>query len=172
VSYTWGLFAPPTKVETENLQVISSMQADIAEIKRLLEIKSSPAGTNAPDVQRKANQELSSLIAEKDLDKKYPLGFAIFYSDGRKLLSYGKPTNSNVIFDPSTLIVTNKDKFVCLNLLPIRINGRLMDNIRDTCFGGNGPIIHAARVGNVGIDIESLGSSTEGAAWVIGVRPA
>ena len=79
---------------------------------------------------------------------------------------------SRISFDPSALAVTIKDKTVCLNVLPVTINGKMMINMQDTCFGGAGPIVHAVRVDDkVAIDIKSSRESAHGAAWIIGMKP-
>ncbi len=123
-------------------------------------------------------QSLEDFVAEKGFKNKYPLGYALFYSDGSQLLSYETSSAESAIrFDPSELKVTfkkapdGKGVMICLNLLPVRINGRMMTNFRDTCFGGANPIIHALRLGNVSIDIEYLAASPRGAAWIIGMTP-
>lgn len=115
---------------------------------------------------------LSQLLVAYGLEKKYPLGFAIFYSDGHKTtMSHGRSEYGGISFEPSTLIVTIKDKEVCLNVLPVAINGKLMTNIQDICFVGGGPVYHAAALDNkVAIDIEPLGESPHGAAWVVGMK--
>ncbi len=116
---------------------------------------------------------LDQIVKDHDLESKYPLGFAIFYADGHKFVNYGAQKQSgNISFDPSALTITFRDKFVCLDELPVRINGKIMSNFTNVCFGGNGPIIHAVRFGNLAaLDIEPLGESQQGLAWVIGMRP-
>lgn len=122
-------------------------------------------------------QSLKEFAAEKGFKNKYPLGYAIFYSDGNQLLSYETSADSAIRFDPSELKVTfekapdSKGFMVCLNLLPVRINGEMMTNFRNICFGGAKPIMHAVRLGNVSIDIEYLAASPRGAAWIIGMTP-
>ncbi len=120
---------------------------------------------------------LEDFVAEKGFKDKYPLGFALYYSDGKQLLSYGISTESAIRFDSSEIKVTfekapdGNGVVVCLNLLPVRINGKMLTNFRDNCFGGFNPILHAVRLGNVSIDIEYLASSPRGAAWIIGMTP-
>lgn len=116
---------------------------------------------------------LNKIVSDYDLKNKYPLGFAIFYSDGRKLLNYGEQQQTgNVSFDPSLLTITFIDnKTACLNSLPLRIDGKPVLNMSNVCFGGSGQIIHAVRVDKLAaIDLEPLGGSQQGLAWVIGVR--
>lgn len=113
----------------------------------------------------------------KGFASRYPLGFALFFSNGSQLLSYQAVANTRVRFDPSNLKVTfqrapdSKTMRVCLNLLPVSIDGKPMTNFRDVCFGGSEPIIHAVRIDNVSIDIEYLAATPRGAAWIIGMRP-
>jgi hypothetical protein len=121
-SYSWGLIAPPTKVESEHLKTAQETQADLQAIKRLLENKNTADAGRTLNGQKEAEHALDTFIGENNLDQKYPLGFAIFYSDGHKNLSYGKPFNSRISFDPSTLVVMAKDdKLACLNVLPVKL---------------------------------------------------
>jgi hypothetical protein len=114
---------------------------------------------------------LDDFVTSKGLKDKYPLGFAIFFSDGHKVLSSGSSEDSNISFDPSAVKLTLVQNAACLDVLPVRINGRLMTNFQNICFGGGGPVIHAVGLGSLAIDIETLGESPHGAAWVIGMRP-
>jgi hypothetical protein len=75
ISYTWGLFAPPTKVESEQTALLQ-------DIRKLLE------NLNP--------HELETFFESRGLEQKYPLGFALFYSDGRKNLYYGNPSRSGI----------------------------------------------------------------------------
>ena len=56
-----------------------------------------------------------------------------------------------------------------MNILPVRIRGMLVDYVRDICVR---QVMHVAKLGDVVIDIEPLASSSEGAAWVLGMKPA
>jgi hypothetical protein len=56
--------------------------------------------------------------------------------------------------------------------LPVRIKGKLLDNFRDNCVSHVAPGGHVARVGDVFLDIEPLAISSQGAAWVLGMKPA
>jgi hypothetical protein len=102
-------------------------------------------------------------------EQKYPLGFALFYSDGRKTLYYGKVSSGGISFDPSTLKVTRIGEFYCMNILPVRIRGKLLDNFKDNCVSHS---MHVAQIYDVYLDIEPLAISSEGAAWVLGMKPA
>jgi hypothetical protein len=115
---------------------------------------------------------IDQVISSHSLESKYPLGFAIFYADGHKIVHYGyQRQTGNVTFDPSSLRVTFDTKTVCLSQLPIRINDRLMSNVSNICIGGNGGIMHAVKLGDVALlDIEPLGNTLQGLAWVIGMR--
>jgi hypothetical protein len=124
--------------------------------------------------QKEASRVLDQLIDDHDLKNKYPLGFAIFYADGSKVLNYGTRGQSGKIsFDPSDMKVSFRgDKAVCVDQLPVRMDGILVSNFSNVCFGGNGSIIRAVKYANLAeIDIEPVGQSSEGLAWVIGMRP-
>lgn len=117
---------------------------------------------------------IRQFINRSGFEQKYPLGFAIFYSNGaQRTLHYvrSKQSVNGISFDPSILKVYRDGIWYCLNLLPIRINGSLMTNVRNICLGGNRGVMHAARVVDVQLDIEPLATSPEGAAWIIGMRP-
>jgi hypothetical protein len=146
----------------------NEVQTQLSDIKNLLENLNS----RIPDDRARGDQELAQFARERDLDGKYPLGFAIFYSDGHKILSYGKPNNGRISFAPSSLTLSAMGKFECLNVLPVSMDGRLMNNFTNLCFGWSGGVTHAARIDNVVIDIEPLGSTSEGLAWIIGMKPA
>jgi hypothetical protein len=115
-------------------------------------------------------QAIRTFTNQVGLEQKYPLGFPLFYSNGRKTLYYGRPSSSGISFDPSTLQVTRKDEYYCLNILPVRIRD-VMPNIRYSCFAGHG-VIHPLRLGDINLVIQPLATSTEGAAWVLGMKPA
>jgi hypothetical protein len=146
----------------------SGVQDQLSDIKQLLE----NINSRLTDARAHGDQEFTQLAHDRDLDSKYPLGFAIFYSDGHKILSYGKPGNGRISFDPSTLTISARGKFECLSVLPVSIDGRLMNNFTNLCFSGNGGVMHAARVGDTAIDIEPLGGTSEGLAWIIGMKQA
>jgi hypothetical protein len=115
-------------------------------------------------------QKLTNFITQEGFEQKYPIGFALFHSDGRKTLYYGRLARSGIIFDPSNLKVERKaDGFYCLNILPVKIGGRLLDNFKDMCVR---QVMHVAQIGDIFIDIEPLASSDEGLAWVIGMKSA
>jgi hypothetical protein len=125
---------------------------------------------------------LEDIIKRRDFPEKYPLGFAVFYATGVKVLHYGvwRPTpfmykidtKEGIYFDPSLVKVTLTDKTVCLDKLPFRTdNGDFPIHLSDVCFGGNGSIMHAVTFGKVAeLDIEPLGTSRQGLAWVVGLR--
>jgi hypothetical protein len=114
-------------------------------------------------------QAIKQFTDQAGFAQKYPLGFALFYSDGRKVLYYGKPNDGGISFDPSSLTVTRTHNTYCMNILPVRIRGKLLDNIRNVCVVN---ISHLARVDDVVLDIEVLAGSDEGAAWILGMKPA
>jgi hypothetical protein len=126
--------------------------------------------------QDKDQSRLEAFTRTHAFEVKYPLGFALFYSDGDKILSYVGPTTNNISFDPSNLVVTIEHhgvyEGVCLSVLPVAINGQPLSNFSNNCFAGVGQTMRAARIGSIEIDIEPLGTSAKGAAWVIGMKQA
>lgn len=122
-------------------------------------------------------QSLENFVAKIGLKYKYPFGYGLFYSDGTKILSYEVAIKNAIRFDPTVSKVTFENTpdgsgiKVCLDLLPMRVNGDIIKNISNVCFGGRAPILHAVRWYDVSIDIEYLAASPRGAAWVIGMRP-
>jgi hypothetical protein len=56
-----------------------------------------------------------------------------------------------------------------MNILPVRIRGKLLDNIQNVCVSH---AMHVAEIYDVVLDLEPLANSNEGAAWVLGMRPA
>lgn len=121
------------------------------------------------------SQELTEFINQRGLDQKYPLGFALFYSDGRKLLYYGHPSSNGISFDPSDLRVTRVDDYSWkLNVVPMRSNQKALEialeNISDITISNNRPTL-LVRASGVSLYTEPLASSGEAAAWVIGMKP-
>jgi hypothetical protein len=110
-------------------------------------------------------QAINTFTEQSGFVKRYPLGFALFYSDGRKILYYGRQTISRITFDPSSLKVTRVGDGYCMNILPIRVQGKLLDNTKNMCVAH---FTHVAQIGDVLLDIEPLATSSEGAAWVVG----
>jgi hypothetical protein len=119
----------------------------------------------------KSSAALRSMIAYYGFDREYPLGFALFYSDGSRVLYSGEKIDTKLSFDPANIKV--------LRITP-----------SDLCFSGfawNGPGPHiimdndcvGARPGSrfelihtkdVSVAVEALGVSPRGAAWVIGIK--
>jgi len=148
-------------VKAEGLQV-ASLDSNAGFIATVLEHKD------------KTSSLIEQIVTKYNLESKYPLGFAIFYADGQKILNYVAQRQGGAIsFDASLLRLTFSDnKSVCISTMPVRINGQPMTNFSDICFGGNGSIIHALKLGDLAaIDIQPLGQSQQGLAWVIGMRP-
>jgi hypothetical protein len=127
-------------------------------------------------MENKGNEpirDLDNYITATGLEERYPLGFALFYSDGRKTLHYARPANG-VQFDPSNVTV---EKFtndsVCLSITPLIIRGSSNWH-KNICFTpgerrrmaywrlGDGAIIY----------VEPIANSSDGVAWVFGIAPA
>jgi len=136
-----------------------------------------------------AESFLEPLIKERDLPNKYPFGYAIFYADGRKLFNYGPQKNTlitvfnpninndvkvMVTFDPSLLQLKFHDnRSVCLSDLPVRINGKPPIFLKNVCLGAEpGSTIGLFKESalHVALDLEPLGTSQQGLAWVVGLK--
>jgi hypothetical protein len=120
-------------------------------------------------------QAIERFITEAKLQQKYPLGFALFYSDSRKLLYYGRSNVSGMSFDPTMLKITvakiaGKTMY-CMNILPVKINGNLFENVQNNCFGEIASGGYAVIINGIAIDIEPWATSSKAAAWVVGMKP-
>ena len=152
---------PPFQIETAPRDQKREIVAPIARLSATnVDERLADADNNvqliAELLEKNKSDELDKVLME--FGKKYPFGFGVFYSDGHKVLSRGRPEYGGISFDTSALEVTIKNNTVCLNSLPITRNGKLIINAQDICFGGSNPIIHAVRVDNkVAIDIEIFG---------------
>jgi hypothetical protein len=51
-------------------------------------------------------QSIKTFIDQAGLPQKYPLGFALFYADGRKTLYYTSPSRAGISFDTTALKVS------------------------------------------------------------------
>lgn len=144
-------------LQGEDSGTVRKVEADLELIKDLLE--------------RRNPAELDRYFKSKELEKKYPLGFALFYSDGRKTLYYG--IHSGVSFDLSSLRASgiSSDKFVMSGFKFTGSGGGTLAMNDVHVLTGAGSIVHLLVSGNVAVDIESLAGSTEGVAWVIGMKP-
>lgn len=118
--------------------------------------------------QDKNPKAVTDFIDTLGLEYKYPFGFALFYSNGKKILYYGNPNSSGVSFDPSKLQIARQGDLFCMSVLHITIRA-LHINMKDVCVQGAGLL---TRMEGVDIDIETIARSSEGAAWIIGARPA
>ncbi len=58
---------------------------------------------------------------------------------------------------------------MCLNVLPVKIDGRQIINYVNECFGVGSS--HTIVFGDIAVYIEPLVSSSEGLAWVVGAKP-
>jgi hypothetical protein len=115
---------------------------------------------------------LDKFLAAKGFYKEYSLGFAIFYSDGRKTLYHAENTNPDVKFDPATIRVLNltPTKFCLSGFYAIVKRTRLF--MDPTCIGSSpGSILNFMKINGVTIRAESLGGSSASIAWIIGLTP-
>lgn len=116
---------------------------------------------------------LNKIADDHDLEHKYPFGYAIFYSDGKKTVNSGVSNQRGIVtFDPSSLNITFRDnKVICVELLSVSVNGRPRVMFSNMCFGGNGSMMRLINVErSIELDAEPLGQSQLGLAWVVGLR--
>jgi hypothetical protein len=143
-------------------QSLQQAQNDLQEIKNLL-LENNGKQTPAPKLQ--------DFIDSRNLERKYLLGFALFYADGRKTLYYARPSSAKVVFDPSNLQVRHVGETSWqMNIVPIRMGGQLLP-ITDITITNPNPTL-VVKVMGVSVYSEPLVSSTDGAAWVIGLKPS
>jgi uncharacterized membrane protein len=147
----------------QNLQS-QSIQSDVHEVKKLL-LENAGKVVSAP--------ALNNFIDSRGFEKKYPLGFALFYADGSKTFHYGRLPNPDVSFDPGSI------KAISITENAIQITGFEItvkkSHLKMNNFYINKEALtvkHLILINGVNVDAESLGISTEGAAWIIGLRPA
>jgi hypothetical protein len=137
---------------------------DVENIKLLLEdIKS-----NAP--------KLLELLATKDLSDKYPLAYALLYSDTHKTLYYNVPNDSGVSVDLENIKTIDVSlNRLCVSGFTLIVRTARLQISNSACFSMRpGTIWHLTALGGnptVAVDIEALGQSNEGVAWVIGFKP-
>jgi hypothetical protein len=157
-SYLYGLFAPPTKVESEGATKLEDIAATVRTI--LANQTAHP-------------QELKQFVDEQGFENKYPLGFALFYADGSKTLHYGSQPNPDVSFDPSKITALSiSDLQIRVAGFAIIVKGSHL-TIGDFHIGKEALKAHSLiRINGVDVEAELLGTSTKGAAWIIGLKPA
>jgi hypothetical protein len=143
---------------------------DAQEIKAMLEAL----------IEHNDPQKFEQFVDARGLEQKYPLGFALFYSDGSKTLHYGRPGASDSSFDPDTItVVSASAKLLCINIPSARLHNSTVE-LGQTCFGTPpwleaqtpqaGQFVNVARVGDIVLEVEILASSADAWAWVIGMR--
>jgi 5S rRNA maturation endonuclease (ribonuclease M5) len=134
-------------VETE----LQTIQNTLQTIKKMLENPS------------KNVTQLTKFIDTQRLEAKYPLGYALFYSDGRKTLYYGNPNT----FDPASIqVVSFGQNEMCFNA---NLKGTQWDDACVDITAAPGP--HTLQVSPpFHFYVELLAQSAGEAAWMIGVR--
>lgn len=128
-------------------------------------------------LEERNNAGIDDYLDSRNLTKRYPLGYIIFYTDGR-LIYYGRAgvlsfySGKNLIkFDPELLVVKKgQDDSYCMNKLPIDVNGIPFDGVRDMCVSGAKGAFNAAFIYGALIVVEPLATSTNKAAWLIGIK--
>jgi hypothetical protein len=121
----------------------------------------------------KSSGALRSIIDYFGFDKRYPLGFALFYSDGSRVLYSGEKIDPKLSFDPAEIkILRITPSYLCFT--GFRWNGAgphlSMDN--DCVGGAPGSLSTLISTDDLSVSFESLGASEHGAAWVIGISKA
>jgi hypothetical protein len=159
----WGLVAPPTKVESEQTAHLEHLETLVGTLLR------ENQGRNTP------TPELKKFIDARGLEQEYPLAYALFYSNGRKTLYYGPPNSMGVIFDPASIKVASiKNDEICLSGFTMTISELDWAWEDNACFAfgslGIEMRIQSPKSSLI-VGVHNLGGSTEGAAWVIGVKP-
>jgi len=155
-SYLWGLVAPPTTVEKEHT-------ARLEHIEKLLEGKDTKP------------QELKQFIDGLGISQRYPLAYALFYPDGRQLLYSSIVNSADISLSPASIMVDEiTAEQMCISGLRITVQGSTVGGSRGPCFNmAPGSILHLTRVGDnprVAVDVEALGGSIGGGAWIIGLK--
>jgi hypothetical protein len=143
-----------TIIQADNVNINLTPEA----LRRLLENKNTSNSKKVEDY-----------VQRSGLESTYPLGFALFYSDGRKTLHYGQ-TGTGVIFDPSLVEVTEfgTDK-ICLSSAPIKVN-RTTLNFSNNCFArGSEGRFSFVDLGTAGVEIARLADSGKAVVWVMGL---
>jgi hypothetical protein len=153
-----GTPAPPADIVIEK----SPLVADTNENVRLIAISA------LLENKDKDPQSIKTFTDKAGLSQKYPLGFALFYADGRRTLYYTSPSRAGISFDPTSLKVSRIGDWYCMNISPVRIMGKIV-KIQNTCVAHAKQVI---RINDVVLDLEPLAKSSEGAAWVLGMKPA
>jgi hypothetical protein len=151
--YLWGLLAPPTTVE-------SRLEKHVAHIENLLENKN------------KNPQPLTQFLDDLRISKIYPLAYALFYADGRKVLYSAIVNDAGIDFEIANIrVVTITDQKICISGFRINVQGSRIRGDGIPCFiMAPGTIMHFARAESVVVDVLALGGSVGGGAWIIGVK--
>jgi hypothetical protein len=149
------------------MQLAQRTQTDVEEIKRLLQENN---GKTTP------TPELRNFISSSQLEQKFPIGFALFYTDGRKTLYYGHTSDSGISFDPTNVTVRfGRNAFgqneICMDGSPAKVRGKQWD-VTNACFAGPPRSKGQWEIDDVDMSVGLLGSNTNGAAWLIGLKPA
>jgi hypothetical protein len=115
---------------------------------------------------------LDKFIASRGLVNKYPLGFALLYSDGRKTLYRVVNVNKDVQFDPATIRgLRLTEEYFCFSGFSAIVKKSQL-NMDQNCVGTPvGTVLQMMSFNGVSVIAESLGGSAAGAAWIIGLAP-
>lgn len=136
------------------------------------DVKNRPA-----TAETQANKvDLSNFAISEGFEKKYPLGFALFYSNERKSLYYDdlKQRSSGIKFDPSTIQVQKitKETLHISGFSIVTSSGSELELTNTTFSTTPGMVIRLATIGRVEVDVEALGRSGNEVAWIIGMKPS
>ena len=132
---------------------IESVQAKLDKIENMLEEKNI--------------RKLEVISEEYKLDEKYPLGWVLFYSDGRKRLYQANSNNSGISFDASETKAYKEGGMNCLSKFSIK-SGNAFFSMADTCIGNS--VRNLASVKGVNLIVEPIAVSGDAAAFVLGMR--
>jgi hypothetical protein len=123
------------------------------------------------DKDKSSSAALRSFINYYGFNEKYPLGFALFYSDGSRVLYSGEKIDPKLSFDPANIKVLRITPFqLCFSGFAWNGAGAhlIMDN--DCVSAPPGSRSELIKAKDFSVAVESLGVSPRGAAWVIGIR--
>jgi hypothetical protein len=151
------------------MQLAQRTQTSVEELRRLIQ-ENNGKTTPTPD--------LRNFISSNQLEQKYPIGFALFYTDGRrKTLHYGYTSDSGISFDPTNVTVRfEHNEFgqseICIDGSLVMIRGKKWD-VTNACFSGRVPPLKGQwEIDDVDMAVALLDSNKNEAAWLIGLKPA
>jgi hypothetical protein len=123
-------------------------------------------------LQNKNNADINKFTSAEGLQNRFPLGFGLFYSDGRKILYYVGITSQDVSFDPATIkLLTLTEKELCLSGFSATIKSTRIYMDSSCIVSTAGSSASLMNINGVKVNVESLERSAGSVAWVIGLAP-